>query len=122
MRECPVIVPAALIFPFLDGFACGALAGEVLDRLLNGFAIGFRDFDEDAVHVKDEEVFQHHHKRLNSSRTLWVCCRVPTGIRTPPGISWLRSRTRRALPRRASRTSSYGAARGRRTKLDELGV
>ena len=85
MREQPVVVKAAAVLPILNLDPRRLVAGEVLDRRLNRRAIGFGDFDEDSVHVEDEQVL--HHIRSNSSRTRWACSRVPTVMRTPPGIS-----------------------------------
>ena len=60
-------------------------AGEVLDGLHDGFAIGFGDLRQNAVHVEDDYVSpQIAH---SSARKRSICARVPMVTRTQPGIS-----------------------------------
>src|ERR1043165_2402160 len=85
----PIVIPAALVLPFLNGLARDAPAREVFDGLLDRFAVRLRDFHETPVHVENEKVRRRtvHHMRFSSSRTRSACSQVPTVIRTPPGIS-----------------------------------
>ena len=55
VRELPVVVPAALVLVVLDLLARDRRAGEVLDRLRDGLAVGFGDVHQDAVHVEYDQ-------------------------------------------------------------------
>ncbi len=84
LRQSPIVVPSAGVLVLLDKIARDALPGEVLDGLHDGFAIGFGDLRQNAVHVEDDYVF---HNRHSSARKRLAPARVPMVTRTQPGIS-----------------------------------
>jgi len=54
VRELPVVIEAAAVFPDLDFVTGRFCSGEVQYRGLNGGAIGFADVHENAVHIEYE--------------------------------------------------------------------
>ncbi len=84
LRQSPIVVPAAGVLVLLDEIARDAVAGEVLDGLHDGFAIGFGDLRQNAVHVEDDYFF---HNRHSSAMKRSAPARVPMVTRTQPEIS-----------------------------------
>ena len=72
----------------LDLFASDAGAGEVLDGLRDGFAVGFGDVHQHAVHIEyDQQVDSLFQISSSAASRRRVCSRVPTVMRTQPGAS-----------------------------------
>src|SRR5262249_17850039 len=85
----PVVIPAALVLIILDGFMREGPPGEEFHSADDGFAIGFGDIDQNAVHVDDQDLggWGHYQIGSRSERNLRICSRVPTVTRTQPSIS-----------------------------------
>src|SRR6185312_4977144 len=85
VRKLPVVVEAAAVLPGLDFVVRRYHTGEMAHRSLNGGAIGFADIHQNAIHIENNQVF--HQTFSSSASTSRACARVPTVMRTPPGIS-----------------------------------
>ena len=88
--EIPVVIETSAVLPFLNFGTGGFVSGEVENGGLDGGSVGFGYFDEDSVHIENDEVFSwvRAHQIFSSSARTWrACSLVPTVMRTPPGIS-----------------------------------
>ena len=63
-------------------------AGEVLRGARDGFAVGFGDIHQHAIHVENQNRLAHGFQISSSAASRRrVCSRVPTVMRTQPGAS-----------------------------------
>ena len=121
--ELPVVVPAALVLVVLDLLAGDGVAGEVLDGLRDGFAVGFGDVHQDAIHIEDEE-------RFASIPDLFQCRQQAAGLLARAdgdadaagGFVAAVAHQDRPVRASASRTSTARLPKWPSTKFAELGT
>jgi len=73
MGQQPIVIPAALILEILNEIVRDKLAREMLDGLADGLAVGFANFDENAIHIEHQDAGTRGYYQIFSSSVRNFC-------------------------------------------------